>query len=195
MWKRVAAVVALTTLAVTVQASPVMAGATGLSTDGLAAAAREARSLDPADGVVRVQAAVADADVAQPVGRHVCYQAYVQGLGWDEVRCDTQIAGTIGEGQMMEAIAIGVSPEVGSVCYQAHIQRLGWDDVRCNTQIAGLVGEGYGLDGLAIGVQLGGVCYQAHLQGSGWEEVRCNTQIAGTTNEATPLEAIAIGVF
>ncbi len=126
--------------------------------------------------------------------RAVCYNAHLQDIGWQGVRCNGEIAGTTGQSRRLEAIVIAVSTDVGNVCYNAHLQDIAWQGVRCNSEIAGTTGQSRRLEAIAIAVTFGDVCYNAHLQDIGWQGARCNGAIAGTTGQSRRLEAIAIAV-
>ena len=51
---------------------------------------------------------------ADPSGRHICYRAYVSGLGWQKPACDGTMAGTIGRNRAIKALNIAVTGGKGS---------------------------------------------------------------------------------
>ncbi|MET9383058.1 hydrolase [Streptomyces sp. NPDC002928] len=51
---------------------------------------------------------------SDPGGRHVCYRAFVFGVGWQKPVCDGTIAGTVGQGKQITALNIAVYGVQGS---------------------------------------------------------------------------------
>ncbi|OJF12172.1 Ig domain-containing protein [Couchioplanes caeruleus] len=142
----------------------------------------------------RVAAAANQRRAVSGAARSVCYQAHVQNIGWQSIKCDGQTAGTTGQSLRMEAIAIVVSLEVGWVCYRAHVQNIGWQGQQCDGQTAGTTGASLRMEAIQIKVQNGSVCYEAHVQNIGWQSRRCNWAVAGTTGQSLRMEAIKITV-
>ena len=51
---------------------------------------------------------------SDPGGRHVCYRAFVFGVGWQKPVCDGTIGGTVGQGKQVTALNIAVYNVEGS---------------------------------------------------------------------------------
>lgn len=148
-------------------------------------------------------AAVQRQAVLQPnaTGRHICYAAHVEDIGWQQPVCDGAVAGTTGQGLRMEALDIVVSG-VGGVCAAGHVQNIGWQAVTCagdNANIVvGTTGQGLRLEALDISVSSGSVCADAHVQNIGWQGTVCASSPAyamvGTTGQGLRMEAIELTV-
>jgi uncharacterized protein YjdB len=82
----------------------------------------------------------------------LCYQAYVQDIGWLGEVCDGQVAGTVGQSLRMEALKVRVaSPPTGvSVFYTAYVQDIGWQAEVSNGQIAGTTGQSRRIEALKV---------------------------------------------
>ncbi|MDH6115173.1 uncharacterized protein YjdB [Kitasatospora sp. MAP12-15] len=134
-------------------------------------------------------------------GRHICYAAQVQNIGWQAAVCDGQIAGTVGQSLRLEALNIAVSG-VGGVCAQAHVQNIGWQNPVCGNDgdvlEVGTVGMSLRMEALSIMVPTGSVCADAHVQNIGWQGTRCQGanvwDTVGTVGQSLRMEAIALTV-
>ena len=83
-------------------------------------------------------------------GRHICYQAHIQNIGWQPVVCDNVVAGTTGRSLRLEALRVWV--DVGHVTYWSHLQNIGWTaEVRDGAQ-TGTTGQSRRLE--AIGLRI-----------------------------------------
>lgn len=123
------------------------------------------------------------------------YQAYVEGLGWQNPVSNGGIAGTTGQGQRMEAIKINLS----GVEYCVHVQNIGWQAWKKSGEIAGTTGNNLRLE--AIRIRLTGsdanqfdVYYRAHVQNGGWLGWAKNGDPAGTSGASLRMEALQIQI-
>jgi uncharacterized protein YjdB len=134
-------------------------------------------------------------------GRHICYAAYVQNIGWQTPVCDGVVAGTIGQSLRLEALDI-VASGVGGACAAAHVQNIGWQNMVCvqdnQAMIVGTTGLGLRMEALTIDVNSEGVCAAAHVQNIGWQSTVCANapQFAtvGTTGQSLRMEAVELTV-
>lgn len=102
----------------------------------------------------RLEALRIDLSGSSSPAAQICYEAYVQTIGWQGAVCGNgQMVGTVGQALRMEAIRIWVkdAPEL-AVCYRAHVENVGWQNEVCNGEMAGSVG--YNLRMEAITIQL-----------------------------------------
>jgi uncharacterized protein YjdB len=172
--------------------------------DALATPVGAAASLDSP------QARQAELDVAlqrqaashpNATGRHICYAAHVEDIGWQQPVCDGAIAGTTGQGLRMEALDIVVSG-VGGVCAAAHVQNVGWQPVTCAVDnvnvVVGTTGQGLRMEALDISAASGSVCADAHVQNIGWQGWVCAASpsfaMVGTTGQGLRMEAVQLTV-
>lgn len=134
-------------------------------------------------------------------GRHICYAAHVENIGWQQPVCDGAVAGTTGQSLRLEALDIAVSG-VGGVCAAAHVQNTGWQPTTCVGDVTdvyvGTTGQSLRMEALAIRVASESVCANAHVQNVGWQGVRCagapNYVVVGTTGQSLRMEAVQLGV-
>nr|WP_272919960.1 hypothetical protein [Streptomyces sp. SID4948] len=140
---------------------------------------------------------------ASSPGRHICYRAYVVGIGWQQPVCDGAMAGTTGQTRAIEAIDIAVSGVSGTAA-NGMMQGPGWqtsvwpsapDDTDL---VIGVPGGSEVMQGFAINVGSGTVCQTAHVQNEGWHGQGCDTAggyiFGGTLNGANWLEAVKFTV-
>jgi uncharacterized protein YjdB len=157
------------------------------------------RNAAPAAVTKALGAALRQRQAQAPATRHVCYQAHVQYVGWQNfIACDGTVAGTTGQGLRMEALAI-TTTDVGGVCAAGHVQNVGWQPVLCvndgNTVVVGTTGQGLRLEAVALSVGSGSVCANAHVQYIGWQGSVCGSSVTvGTTGQNLRMEAITITV-
>ena len=135
----------------------------------------------------------------EPETNSIVYSTHVQTYGWQEDRCDGDIAGTTGLSKRLEGIKIGLNDAEynGSVQYRTHVQTYGWQDWKSDGQMSGTTGEAKRLE--AIQIKLTGemakqydVYYRVHAQTYGWLGWTKNGQTSGTEGIAKRLEAIQI---
>jgi uncharacterized protein YjdB len=183
-------------LAVTAIATA-LSGLVGAST--VSAATPGATVTVPPTVTSAIQAALSQRQAATTATRHICYQAYVQDIGWQSfVACDGFIAGTTHQSRRMEALAIGTQ-NVGGVCANAWLQDIGWQGVQCaadgRTAIVGTEHQSRRMEALNLQVGSGTVCANASLANVGWQGVRCgNPVFVGTQGQSRQMEAITITV-
>lgn len=132
------------------------------------------------------------------VGRHVCYDAHVQNIGWQGWVCDGAVAGTTGMSLRMEALAI-YTVNVGGICADAHVQNIGWQGWTCasdgHSLVVGTTGLSLRMEALALLPSTGTTCANAHVQNIGWQGWACGPAITvGTTGMSLRMEAIQITV-
>lgn len=130
---------------------------------------------------------------------HINYKTHVQNDGWQSLKYDGSVAGTIGEAKRLEAIQISLEgvPSNVSVEYQVHVQNIGWQDWKKNGQTAGTTNKSLRLEAIRINLKnLEGysVEYRVHIQNLGWQKWKKNGEIAGSTGQNLRLEAIQIRV-
>jgi uncharacterized protein YjdB len=130
-----------------------------------------------------------EAEAAQP-GRHICYAAHVQDIGWQPAVCDGAIAGTTGRSLRLEAISIR-GTELGPVCYGLWIQGLSWK-TGCDERVVGTTGLSLRSEGFYVSTVYGVACYQVHMQDLGWLGQVCNGKHTGTPGQGRRLEAVQI---
>jgi uncharacterized protein YjdB len=159
-----------------------------------------AHRTDAPESVVRALSAALRRRQAQvPAARHVCYQAHVQNIGWQNfVACDGTVAGTTGRSLRMEALAIATTG-VGGICAAAHVQNIGWQPMSCVTDgppaVVGTTGQSLRMEALTLRVHTGFVCANAHVQNIGWQGTACGPSVTvGTTGRSLRMEAITIRV-
>lgn len=83
----------------------------------------------------------------------IVYSAHVQGIGWQDVRTNGQVAGTEGESRRVEAVTIELTGELAlayDVWYSAHVQGIGWMAWTKNGARAGTEGLAARMEALRI---------------------------------------------
>ncbi|MFC4034811.1 hypothetical protein ACFO3J_25575 [Streptomyces polygonati] len=145
---------------------------------------------------------------ASSPGRHICYRAYVVGIGWQSPVCDGAMAGTTGQARAIEAIDIAVSG-VSGVASSGLMQTTGWQKWStpnwpsapdATDLVVGVPGGAGVMQGYGISVGSGVVCQTAHVQNEGWHSQGCDTGdpgsyiFGGTLNGANWLEAVKFTV-
>lgn len=86
-----------------------------------------------------------------PISGPICYQSFVQGLGWLPEVCDGALSGTQGQNVRMEAVRIRLSaaPHGHHVCYQATVPFLSQGEV-CDGAEAGSTTLARGIEALRV---------------------------------------------
>lgn len=126
--------------------------------------------------------------VQQPTQQQskVEYEAHIQNVGWQGVRKDGQMAGTVGESKRLEALRINCP----GVKFKGHVQNIGWTGERVSGEIIGTAGEDLRLEAVQIFKE--GIKYRVHIQNKGWSNWCNSGEIAGTVGESLRIEAIEI---
>lgn len=136
-------------------------------------------------------------------GRHVCYRAYVKGIGWQAPVCDGATAGTEGQDRPIKALNIAVTDTKG-VNANEYVQGSGWptkwEGVSAGTDLT--IGSprdsAPNLSGFAISVNDGIVCQNAQVSVSGWLGLKCDEPggyiFGGDVNQKHWLEAVRFTV-
>lgn len=131
------------------------------------------------------------------------YRTHVQNEGWQNLRKNGEVSGTIGESLRLEGIEINLEENVEydlGVEYKTHIENLGWEEQwKSNGQMSGTEKRGLRLEGIEI--KLSGadadkfdIYYQVHAQNVGWMGYAQNGESAGTAGFGYRLEGIKIQV-
>ena len=128
----------------------------------------------------------------------VNYQTHIQRIGWQDIKKDGLISGTVNQGLRIESIKISLRNDIaGDIEYQPHVQGYGWKEWVKNGEEAGTEGEGKRIE--AIRIKLAGtvaeeydVYYRVHAQTYGWLGWAKNGEEAGTQGMSKRLEAIQI---
>lgn len=179
--------------------------ATGLSTllapEALATSGTATSNDDNARQTALVAALHQTLQHPNATGRHICYAAHVEDIGWQPPVCDGAVAGTTGQGLRIEALDVVVSG-VGGVCAAGHVEDIGWQAVTCAgdnvSVVVGTTGLGLRMEALDISVNSGGVCANGHVQNIGWQGFVCAAApafaMAGTTGQGLRMEAIELTV-
>lgn len=126
---------------------------------------------------------------------HVSYQAYVEGVGWQNPVSGGGTAGTTGQAQRMEAVRINLA----GVEYCAHVQNIGWQSWKSSGEIAGTTDQNLRLE--AVRIRLTGsaaeqfdIYYRAHIQNGGWLGWAKNGDPAGSAGAKLRMEALQIQI-
>ncbi|MFD3379905.1 MULTISPECIES: hypothetical protein [unclassified Streptomyces] len=145
-------------------------------------------------------------------GRHVCYRAYVQDIGWQSVRCDGATAGTEGQGRPIKALNIAVSgmTSANGTAATPFIQGTGWAGTNwkgaangVNLTIGTASNSAPNMAGFGVSVDSAKsqICQNAHVKDGGWLGVQCDTPASknnyifgGTLDKARWLEAVRFTV-
>ena len=142
---------------------------------------------------------IATESVQEDSSYHINYKTHVQYDGWQNLKADGSIAGTLGEAKRLEAIQIKLEgvPSNAIVEYQAHVQNIGWQEWKKNGQTAGTYNQSLRLEAIKINLKnLEGysVEYRVYVQNIGWQKWKKNGEIAGSTGQNLRLEAIQIRI-
>lgn len=129
---------------------------------------------------------------------HLNFQAYVQGIGWQEAVTNGKVAGTTGQSKYIEALMINLMDGTNNMIqYNAHVQNIGWQGWKDSGSVAGTTGKNLRME--AIRIKLVGqyanaldIYYRAHVQNGGWLGWAANGEPAGTAGAGLRLEAIQI---
>ncbi|MDW4906231.1 hypothetical protein RB628_13000 [Streptomyces sp. ADMS] len=142
-------------------------------------------------------------------GKHVCYRAYVTGMGWQGTQCDGATAGTEGQNRPIKALNIAVTG-TNRVDASPWIQGTGWKGqawkgaaVGVNLTIGTASDSAPNMGGFAISVNgaKGTICQTVHLRDRGWQVQACDTPetknnyiFGGTMDKDFWLEAVRFTV-
>lgn len=131
------------------------------------------------------------------------YRTHVQNEGWQTLRKNGEVSGTIGKSLRLEGIEINLEENAEydlGVEYKTHIENLGWEEQwKSNGQMSGTEKMGLRLE--AVDIKLTGadadkfdIYYQVHAQNVGWMGYAKNGENAGTAGFGYRLEGIRIQV-
>ncbi|MFJ2648016.1 hypothetical protein ACIO1C_14930 [Streptomyces sp. NPDC087420] len=141
----------------------------------------------------------------QNAGRHICYRAYVKGIGWQAPVCDGAEAGTQGQNRPITALNIAVSSTNGvnaTPWTMGEGYKAPWkgaaDGGDLYIGVASSSAPALGGFGINIGQPL--VCVNAFVTDRAWLGLRCdnpggeNLIFAGTLEKTLALQAIRLTV-
>ncbi|MCZ4120308.1 hydrolase [Streptomyces sp. H39-S7] len=140
---------------------------------------------------------------AKDPGRHVCYRAYVAGIGWQHSVCDGDIAGTQNEGRSIEAVNIAVSGS-RATSGNAFMETVGfapsWASAAEKKDLTvGTPGKGLQLDQFTMSLSDGVICGNAFIERDQWLGKQCdhpggpgNWISVGVTDKTLHLEAFQL---
>ncbi|MFK0222649.1 hypothetical protein ACIQWN_31215 [Streptomyces vinaceus] len=141
-------------------------------------------------------------------GRHICYRANVEGIGWQKPVCDGATAGTVGKGKRIKSLNIAVSGTKGTAANAfVHNEewKTPWNGVAdgVDNYIGGTAKDYPYMLGFVINVGDGAVCQNAHVGAYGWGGLACDKPLGqapgnyifgGTLDNNTWLEAVQFTV-
>lgn len=181
-----------------------------LSAAGAASSDRESQTVSieeneaPADAAMIVASKAAVSSQASTNAPKISISVDVQGKGEMHASAD-QIAGTTGEGKLMDAVKVNISsPENGSTSiasdleYRAHIQNDGWGSWTTAGNTVGAAGSGKRIEALQFRLRSGSalaaeweIWSRAHVENQGWLAWTNDSPI-GSTGHGLRLEAFEI---
>ncbi len=136
-------------------------------------------------------------------GRHICYRAYVTGIGWQAPVCDGATAGTEGQNRPIKALNVAVSGTKGTSANE-FIQEAGWTTAwtgavdGVDLSIGSARKDAPNMSGFAIAVNDGVVCQNAWVRDGGWLGMGCDTPgkyiFGGSLDKDRWLEAVRFTV-
>ncbi|MFJ1971524.1 hydrolase [Streptomyces sp. NPDC087903] len=147
-----------------------------------------------------------------PGGRHICYRAYVSGVGWQKPVCDGTIAGTTGQEKPIKALNIAVAGVAGSAAnafvYNAESTdgkgkwMPKWTPIvpdRDDNYIGSSKKDAPYMTGFAINIGSGQVCESSHVHDYGWNNPECadprpDLEFGGSLDNPHWLEAVKLTV-
>jgi hypothetical protein len=134
-------------------------------------------------------------------GRHICYRAYVVGIGWQHPVCDGSTAGTTS--RPIKSLNIAVSG-VGGTSAAGLIQERGWEKGAWKKAANGIdlyIGNkrnAHNMQGFGINVGEGSVCQNTYISKQGWQGLGCDKPgsyiFGGTLSKTHWLEAVQLTV-
>ena len=144
-------------------------------------------------------------------GMTISYASYVQGTGWQSMREEGKLSGTVGEGKRVEALQVSLvnnTGYTGSLVYQAQVQKTGWQAEKTvrstgtsatpsTGPLCGTTGQSLRLETLRFKLtgdlaQHYDIYYRVHVQNIGWMGWAKNGEDAGTVGLALRVEALQI---
>jgi hypothetical protein len=117
------------------------------------------------------------------------YMAYLEGEGWQEMKKDGEVAGTVGQGKRIEAL-LAIYTGTEELDISAHIQNIGAQDVRHSGEIIGTIGLGLRIEGIRAYIPGKNIACQVHVEGIGWMDPAYNGDLAGTEGRGLRIEAV-----
>jgi hypothetical protein len=117
------------------------------------------------------------------------YMAYIEGEGWQEMKRDGEVAGTIGQGKRVEAL-LAIYNGPGQLDITAHVQNIGYQAVRHSGEVIGTIGLGLRMEGITAYIPGKNIACQVHVEGIGWMDPAYNGDLAGTEGRGLRIEAV-----
>ncbi|MFJ9341924.1 hypothetical protein ACIRP0_21870 [Streptomyces sp. NPDC101733] len=145
---------------------------------------------------------------AQTPGRHICYRAFVEGVGWQKAVCDGATAGTVGQKKKIKSLNIAVSGTKGTAA-NAFVHNEHWKTPWSSAAngvdlyVGGTAASYPYMLGFIINVGDGAVCQNAHVRDQGWLGLGCDKPLGqaagnyifgGTLDDNRWLEAVRFTV-
>lgn len=88
-------------------------------------------------------------------GVPLCYESYLQKIGWQGSQCNGEISGTTNEARRMEAIRIWITDGQGFVTYKSYLQDIGWESTwKTQGGISGTTGDSRRLEAFKLKIFL-----------------------------------------
>lgn len=129
----------------------------------------------------------------------VAYSTHIEKIGWQGMKRNGDLAGTVGQGKRLEAIKINLEnkPYSGNIEYRTHVQSYGWQPWVKNGAVSGTSGKAKRIE--AIQIRLTGdianyydVYYRIQIQSYGWLSWAKNGAYSGSAGYAKRMEAIQV---
>ncbi|MFE9452339.1 hypothetical protein [Streptomyces sp. NPDC006739] len=125
-------------------------------------------------------AAVVRLAAAHP-GRHICYRAYVTGVGWEGPVCDGGVAGGTGNNGPIQAVELSTAGTSGNEA-NAYMAKGGWQGGgwkgagNGRNLVIGNPGSGTGMKAFMTRVKSGTICANTYVSSNvGWQITQCGS--------------------
>jgi hypothetical protein len=142
---------------------------------------------------------------ASSPGRHICYRAYVDGIGWQHPVCDGATAGTQNQSRAIQALDIAVSGT--SAAANGYMENTGWQPAwqsgpaKADLNI-GSPNSQLRMEQFTVSLGVGVVCGNGWIQNdTQWQGQTCDTPggprswiTVGTQGKSLRLEAVQLTV-
>ena len=128
------------------------------------------------------------------------YKGHIQSIGWQDIKCDGDLAGTQGRSLRVEALTINLTgaPAGASIKYQTYSQCMGWQNCVKDGDVAGTQGKSLSIEAIKVSLEnLPGysILYRAYFQNVGWQSWVANGEEAGTAGNSLRIEAFEVKVI
>lgn len=131
------------------------------------------------------------------IANQLTYQSHVATIGWMNTVNESDVSGTTGQGNGIEAVRIHLdnAQYEGNIEYSSYVKDIGWLDYVSNGADSGTTGESKSIE--AIKARLTGemadhydIYYRVHSSNVGWQGWTCSDNAAGTLGYGLQIEAI-----